>query len=78
MADWKRRDEFNNPIIDMDGYIDDKSAIPAHMPWMTDYSQPWDNKRFCEYFNITGYISETEAEPNSEWEMILNLISDIL
>lgn len=21
MTDWKRRDEFNNPIIDMDGYI---------------------------------------------------------
>jgi len=52
--------------------LDDKSAIPAHMPWMSDYSQPWDNKRFCEYFNITGYISETEAEPGSEWETILN------
>lgn len=21
MADWKRRDEFGNPIIDMDGHI---------------------------------------------------------
>jgi hypothetical protein len=39
---------------------------------MVDYTQPWDDKRFCEYFGITGYISDTEAEPNSEWEIILN------
>jgi hypothetical protein len=39
---------------------------------MSNYSQPWDDKRFCEYFGITGYISDTEAEPNSEWEIILN------
>jgi len=37
-----------------------------------DYTKPWDNKRFCDYFNITGYISDTEAEPDSEWEEILN------
>lgn len=43
--------------------------------WMQDYIQPWTNKRFCDYFNITGYISDTEAEPNSEWEMILKEMS---
>jgi hypothetical protein len=42
------------------------------LPWLSDYTQPWDDKRFCEYFGITGYISDTEAEPNSEWEIILN------
>lgn len=43
-----------------------------YLPYMQDYTQPWDDKRFCEYFNITGYISDTEAEPGSEWEIILN------
>lgn len=32
--------------------------------------------RFCEYFGITGYISDTEAEPNSEWEIILNTMKE--
>ena len=41
---------------------------------MQDYTQPWDNKRFCEYFGITGYIDDDNAVPNSEWETILNTI----
>ena len=44
------------------------------LPWMSDYTKPWTNKRFCDYFGITGYISDTEAEPDSEWEEILNTI----
>jgi hypothetical protein len=43
---------------------------------MSDYSKPWYDKRFCEYFNITGYISDTEAAPNSEWEIILNTMKE--
>lgn len=39
--------------------------------WMNDYTHPWDSRRFCDYFKITGYISDTEAEPGSEWEEIL-------
>lgn len=39
--------------------------------WMGDYTEPWTNARFCEYFGITGFISDTEAEPGSEWEIIL-------
>ena len=39
---------------------------------MNDYTHPWTSRRFCDYFNITGYISDTEAEPGSEWEEILN------
>ncbi len=42
------------------------------LPWLPDYTQPWDDKRFCEYFNITGYIDDNHAAPNSEWEIILN------
>lgn len=42
------------------------------LPYMQDYTKPWDDKRFCKYFGITGFISDTEAEPNSEWEIILN------
>lgn len=47
-----------------------------YIPYMGDYTQPWDDKRFCEYFGITGYISDTEAEPNSEWEIILNTMKE--
>lgn len=48
----------------------------SHTPYMSDYTKPWDDKRFCEYFEITGYISDTEAEPNSEWETILNTMKE--
>lgn len=44
------------------------------LPWLNDYSEPWTDKRLCEFFNITGYISDTEAEPGSEWETILNSV----
>lgn len=46
-----------------------------YLPFMEDYSKPWTNKRFCDYFGITGYISDTKAEPNSEWEEILNNVN---
>lgn len=48
------------------------NKIVAYMFIMKDYTQPWTNKRFCDFFNITGYISDDTAEPNSEWEFILN------
>ena len=44
--------------------------------FMQDYTQPWDDKRFCEYFNITGYIDDEHAVPNSEWEIILNTMKE--
>ena len=43
---------------------------------MTDYTQPWTDKRFCEYFGITGYIDDDHAEPGSEWEIILNTMKE--
>lgn len=46
------------------------------LPWLDDYSQPWTDDRLCKFFNITGYISDTEAEPGSEWETILKSMSN--
>jgi hypothetical protein len=43
---------------------------------MQDYTQPWDDKRFCEFFGITGYIDDDNAEPGSEWEIILNTMKE--
>lgn len=48
----------------------------SHTPYMGDYTQPWTDKRFCEYFGITGYIDDEHAEPNSEWEIILNTMKE--
>ncbi len=46
------------------------------IPYMSDYTQPWTDKRFCEYFGITGYIDDDHAEPGSEWETILNTMKE--
>lgn len=45
------------------------------IPLMDDYTKPWDNQRLCTYFGITGYISDTEALPGSEWQEILNTMN---
>ena len=47
-----------------------------YLPYMQDYTQSWTDKRFCEYFGITGYIDDEHAEPNSEWEIILNTMKE--
>lgn len=47
---------------------------PEFYMYMNDYTQAWTDKRFCEYFEITGYIDDEHAEPNSEWETILKTI----
>lgn len=52
----------------------DMHIHPEYLPYMQDYTQPWDDKRFCEYFGITGYIDDDHAEPGSEWETILKTI----
>ena len=46
------------------------------IPYMPDYTQPWTDKRFCEYFGITGYIDDDHAEPDSEWEIILKTMEE--
>lgn len=53
------------------------TATPvSKLPYLKDYTEPWDDKRMCKYFGITGYISDTEAEPGSEWETVLNVMKD--
>ena len=47
-----------------------------YLPYMQDYTQPWTDKRFCEYFNITGYIDDEHAVPGSEWEIILHTMKE--
>lgn len=49
----------------------DQHITSVKIPYFGDYTEPWTNARFCEYFGITGFISDTEAEPGSEWETIL-------
>ena len=57
--------------------------ILTEYPYMDDYTKPWTNQRFCEYFfgkkdekgnylpNPGGFISDTQAIPGSEWDIIL-------
>jgi hypothetical protein len=57
-------------------YIHHNVVLDIHVEeckilFMQDYTQPWDDKRFCAYFNITGYIDDNNAVPGSEWEIIL-------
>ena len=49
----------------------DVNSNTRKIPYFGDYTKPWTNARFCKYFGITGFISDTEAEPGSEWETIL-------
>ena len=46
------------------------------LPFMKGYTQHWSDKRFCEHFGITGYIDDKHAEPDSEWETILNTMNE--
>lgn len=50
--------------------------VLKYIPYMSDYTQPWTDKRFCEYFGITGYIDDDHAEPDSEWEIILKTMEE--
>jgi hypothetical protein len=58
--------KYIEKILLMDVHVHKQSIL-----WTNNYTEPWTNKRFCEYFGITGFISDTEAEPGSEWETIL-------
>ena len=52
------------------------NIYPQFAPWMTDYTQPWTNERFCKHFNISGFIDDEHAEPGSEWDTILDAMKD--
>ena len=48
---------------------------PAHLPYLS-YIKEMSNDELCEYFNITGYIDDSHAEPGSEWETILKTMEE--
>lgn len=52
------------------------NADYSKIPYMIDYENAWTEKDFCHYFDITGYISDTEAVNGSEWEIILNTMKE--
>ena len=54
--------------------ISDVNVSNLHILYMPSYKQKWTDKRFCEYFGITGYIDDDNAEKGSEWEIILKAI----
>lgn len=43
--------------------LDGNAAVPAHMPWLGDYSHPWTDEDLYEYFNLNEEeIKEIEEE----------------
>lgn len=44
--------------------------------WLPVFDNTYTNKKFCLEFDITGYIDDEHAEPNSEWEIILNSMKE--
>ena len=60
------------------GHTQDGHIYPNLLPFPTDYTNNWNDKLVCEYFNITGYIDNEHAVPNSEWEIILNTMKPFL
>lgn len=56
--------------------ISDSHVGAYNILWMQDYTKPWTDKRFCDYFKITGYIDDDTAVPGSEWESILNTMKE--
>ena len=59
--------------------ITDVNVKPYTIMWLgkDNYKEKWTNERLCKYFDISGFISNTEAEPGSEWEEILNTVKSI-
>ena len=53
-----------------DGHIN-----PKYLPFVDNYKHEWSNKELCKYFNIDGFVSDTEGKKGSEWEKILTTIN---
>lgn len=53
-------------------YIRVNQRVPWQFVPYLDFNKTWTNKSLCDFFNITGYISDTQAVAGSEWEEILN------
>ncbi len=73
MADWKRKDEFGNPIIDMDGHIfqvlteeEQKNPENRLYLWIEKYNEQWyvkfgaTTKTIWERYNDAGTIHKQQ------------------
>jgi hypothetical protein len=66
----------------------DVNVYSQYMPYISSVENPrthkmgyesdWTNEDLCKVFGITGFISDTEAEPGSEWETILETMKPYL
>ena len=48
--------------------LDNDAAVPAHFPFMQDYSKPWDDARFHKFFNITPEEQKVIEETIEKYE----------
>ena len=39
--------------------LDGNAVVPAHMPWLSDYSHPWTDEMLYDYFDLTPEERET-------------------
>ena len=53
----------------------DGNINPKYLPFVDNYKHEWSNKELCKYFNIDGFVSDTEGKSGSEWEKILTTIN---
>ena len=56
--------------------IPDVNVRADSIMWLDDYSKDWTNKELCDHFGLTGYISDLEAAPGSDYEEILNFVKE--
>ena len=84
LIQFETQAEVNNCFNYLNSVVMKYYAIQARenqrIPWQfvpyLDFTKDWSNKSLCEYFGITGYIDDDNAEPNSEWETILNTMKE--
>ncbi len=70
--DFKTKEERENFINSIDTWVYNFMGCcgdisPAHLPWMGDYTQPWTDERFRDYFKIT----------DEEWQLIEESMKNI-
>lgn len=68
---------YNSLNTKVFNYFFKKTVVDIHPQikfyiWLGDYSEPWTDERLCKFYGFSGYIDDNTAEPNSEWETILN------
>lgn len=47
-----------------------------YIPVMNFKIKQWNDEELCNFYNLTGYISDDKAKPGSDWEIILNTMKE--